>query len=50
MSIMKDLGFEPVDSGPLRSAQYLEAMGLHLISLGYGLGMGTSIGYRLAGK
>jgi predicted dinucleotide-binding enzyme len=50
MDLMRDLGYEPMDSGPLRSAQYLEAMGLNLINMGYHLGMGTSIGYRLVRK
>jgi predicted dinucleotide-binding enzyme len=47
LTMMTDLGYDAVDSGPLRSAQYLEAMGLNLNQLGYGLGMGTAIGYRL---
>ncbi|MBI0583291.1 MAG: NADPH-dependent F420 reductase [Methanomassiliicoccus sp.] len=47
MSLMRELGFDPVDSGPLKAARYLEPMGMHLIDLGYGLGMGTAIGFRL---
>ncbi len=50
MDLMRDMGYDPVDCGPLRSAQYLEAMGLNLIFLGYHLGMGPSIGYRLIRK
>jgi len=31
----------------LKSARYLEPMAILLINMGYGLGMGTGIGYRL---
>ncbi|MDW5562107.1 MAG: NADPH-dependent F420 reductase [Methanomassiliicoccus sp.] len=48
MSLLKDLGYDPVDSGSLRASQHLEAMGLHLVGLGYGQRMGTAIGYQLA--
>ena len=47
MQLGRDIGFDPIDAGPLRSARYLEPMALLLINLGYGLGMGTKIGYRL---
>ena len=47
MQFGRDIGFDPVDVGPLRSARYLEPMALLLINLGYGLGMGTKIGYKL---
>ncbi len=47
MGLAGDIGFEPVDCGPLRSARYLEPMAMQLIQLGYGMGMGTAIGYRL---
>ncbi len=43
----RDLGFEPIDAGPLNSARYLEPMGMQLITLGYGLRMGPGIGFRL---
>ncbi len=42
------IGFDPIDAGPLRSARYLEAMGMLMISLGFERGMGVNIGYRLA--
>jgi len=45
-----DIGFDPVDAGPLKSARYMEAMALELIDLGYGRGMGTEIGWALARK
>jgi predicted dinucleotide-binding enzyme len=50
MDLMTALGYDPVDSGPLRSAQYLEAMGLNLLYMGCHLGMGPAIGYRLVRK
>ncbi|MFQ6013365.1 MAG: NADPH-dependent F420 reductase [Thermoplasmata archaeon] len=47
MNLGRGMGFEPVDSGPLKSARYLEPMALMLITLGYGLEMGPEIGFRL---
>ncbi len=47
MQLARDIGFDPVDVGPLKSARYLEPMAIMLIGLGYGLNMGTGIGYRL---
>ncbi len=47
MQLGRDIGFDSVDAGQLKSARYLEPMGMLMISLGYGLGMGTNIGYRL---
>jgi predicted dinucleotide-binding enzyme len=47
MQLGRDVGFDPVDAGPLKSARYLEPMATLLINLGYGMGMGTKIGYKL---
>jgi len=47
MRLGRDIGFEPVDAGPLKNARYLEPMAMLIIDLGYGLGMGTNIGYKL---
>ena len=41
------MGFDAVDAGPLKAARNLEPMALLNISLGYGLGHGTSIGFSL---
>ena len=38
---------EAVDAGPLRNARYHEPLGVLNIQLGYGLGMGTEVGFRL---
>ncbi len=47
MQLGKDIGFEPVDAGALKAARYLEPMALLIIGLGYDLGMGTNIGFKL---
>jgi predicted dinucleotide-binding enzyme len=47
MQLGADIGFEPVDGGPLKAARYLEPLGIFMISLGYVLGMGTGIGFKL---
>lgn len=48
MELSRDIGFEPVDVGPLKSARYLEPMAIMIIELGYNLKMGTKIGFKLA--
>jgi 8-hydroxy-5-deazaflavin:NADPH oxidoreductase len=48
MRLGLDIGFEPIDVGPLKAARYLEPMAMLIISLAFGLGMGTCIGYRLS--
>lgn len=45
--LINDIGFEPVDSGPLTSARYLEPLAMLVITLGYGQGMGTNIAMNL---
>jgi len=47
MQLAKDIGFDPVDAGPLNVARYLEPMAMLLIGLGYGQKMGTRIGFKL---
>jgi predicted dinucleotide-binding enzyme len=47
MQLGSDIGFDAVDAGPLKAARYLEPMGMLMISLGYDLGMGAKIGYKL---
>ncbi len=48
--LAEDIGFDSVDAGPLKSARYLEPLGMLNITLGYGLKMGTGIGMRLVKK
>ncbi len=45
--LTRDMGFDPVDCGPLKSARYLEAMGILIIDLAFKYGMGTEMGYKL---
>jgi 8-hydroxy-5-deazaflavin:NADPH oxidoreductase len=42
-----DLGLDAVDAGPLANARLLEPFGLQNIALGYMLGLGTDIGFKL---
>jgi predicted dinucleotide-binding enzyme len=48
--LAEGIGFDSVDAGPLKSARYLEPLGMLNIMLGYGLKMGTDIGFRLVKK
>lgn len=45
--LTRDIGFDPVDCGPLKTARYLDAMGIMIINLAYSYGMGPKIGYAL---
>ena len=47
MQLGKDIGFEPLDVGPLKNARYLEPMAMLIIDLAFGQRMGTKIGYKL---
>lgn len=48
VALAKDIGFETVDAGPLKNARLLEPLGFLNIQLGYVLGQGTKIGFKLA--
>ncbi len=45
--IISDLGYDPIDCGPLESARLLEKLGLVNISFGYKLGMGGNQAFKL---
>lgn len=47
MRLGREIGFEPVDAGPLKAARYLEPMGVFSISLAFTQKLGPGIGYRL---
>ena len=47
MDLARSIGFDPVDAGPLENARLLEPMAYQNIQLGYVLGMGTDIGFKL---
>jgi predicted dinucleotide-binding enzyme len=46
-SLARDVGFNPIDAGPLRIARYLEPMGLVVGQLAYEQELGPELGYRL---
>lgn len=45
--LARDIGFSPVDCGPLKAARYLDSMGIMIIDLAYKYGHGAKIGFRL---
>jgi predicted dinucleotide-binding enzyme len=45
--LIEEIGFEPVDAGPLENARYLEPLGELLVQLAYDLAMGTNIAIQL---
>lgn len=47
VQLAKDIGFDAVDSGPLENARWLETLGLLNITLGYKVGLGPTIGFKL---
>jgi len=47
IELAKSIGFDAVDAGPLQNARLLEPFALQNIALGYRLGLGTEIGFRL---
>lgn len=48
MQLGEDIGFFSTNAGSLKVARYLEPMGMLMINMGYNLGMGTKIGFKLA--
>lgn len=47
MRLASDIGFEPLDCGPLRSARYLEPMTALMIHLAFEQSKGTGMGFKL---
>ncbi len=45
--LVKKMGLDPVDAGPLRAARDIEPLAMLNINLGYGMKLGTSIGFSL---
>jgi len=43
--LIEKMGFDAVDAGPLKAARNLEPLALLNISLGYGMGHGTAVGF-----
>ena len=46
LTVLKDIGFDAVNAGPLQNARQLEALGYFNIQLGYVLGNGASTGFK----
>ena len=47
LSLVKDVGFDPIDAGPLASARLLEPLALLNIKLGFVQGYGPNSGFKL---
>ena len=47
LKLASGIGFDAVDAGPLQNARLLEPLALLNIALGYMLGLGTDIGFKL---
>ena len=45
--MLRDLGLEPIDAGPLTSARYIEPNGMLQVQLAYRMGLGPRIGIKL---
>lgn len=45
--LITDVGFDPIDCGPLSSARLLEPVAMLVITLGYGMKMGTNMALDL---
>jgi len=45
--LTRDIGFDPVDCGPLKAARNLESMANLIINLAYTFGMGNKMGFKL---
>ena len=47
IELARTIGFDPVDAGPLKNSRLIEPLAYLNIQLGYVLGMGTQIGFKL---
>jgi predicted dinucleotide-binding enzyme len=47
LELARTIGFDAIDAGPLANARLLEPLGYLNIQLGYVLGMGTQVGFKL---
>ena len=45
-TLIRDVGFDPVDAGPLRMARYSEPFTLHIAQLAYETSTGPQLAYR----
>ena len=47
LELARKIGFDAIDAGPLKNARLLEPLAFLNIQLGYALGMGSKIGFKL---
>jgi predicted dinucleotide-binding enzyme len=47
MALVADLGFDPIDAGPLAMSRYLEPLAMVWINLAYTQQLGPDIGFAL---
>ena len=47
IELAEDIGFDPVDAGPLQNARLLEPLALLNVQLGYELGLGREMGIKV---
>lgn len=47
IQLARDIGFDAIDAGPLQNARWLETLGFLNIQLGYNVGHGPAIGFKL---
>jgi predicted dinucleotide-binding enzyme len=47
MALVADLGFDPIDTGPLTMCRYLEPLAMLWINLAYTQGLGPGIAFAL---
>lgn len=47
LELARGIGFDAVDAGPLKNARWLETLGYLAIQLGYVVGMGPKVGFKL---
>ncbi|HEY7161482.1 MAG TPA: F420-dependent NADP oxidoreductase, partial [Acidobacteriota bacterium] len=45
--LIKELGFEAIDAGPLQNSRYLEPMGEMFVQLAFGQNMGFDMAWKL---
>ena len=47
VELARAIGFDAIDAGPLKNARYIEPLAYLTIQLGYSVGLGLDIGFRL---
>ena len=47
MDLVQEMGFEPIDSGNLSAARYVEGLGLLVLHLAYTAGYGDRVSFKV---